>query len=89
MVIGVTMIKVTPGKERAVYYAIKGTNGVLDIYHIFGEFDFFMVLQTEGPCKLNQLVEELLEISNVIAVRTILVGSDNCLQEYEPIKVLA
>jgi len=43
MVIGVAMIKVVPGRERSVYYDIKGIVGVLDVYHIFGEFDFFMI----------------------------------------------
>ena len=89
MVIGVAMIKVAPGKERSAYYAIRGIEGVLDIYHIFGEFDFFLVLQAEGLKKLNQLVGKIQEISDVMAARTILIGSDSGLQEHEPIKVLA
>jgi DNA-binding Lrp family transcriptional regulator len=89
MVIGVAMIKVTPGRERSVYYAIKGIEGVLDIYHIFGEFDFLMILQAEGLKKLNQMVEEIQEISDVTAARTILIGLDSGRQEHEPIKVLA
>jgi DNA-binding Lrp family transcriptional regulator len=89
MVIGVAMIKVVPGRERSVYYAIKGIGGVLDVYHIFGEFDFFMILQAEGLKKLNQLVGEIQEISDVIAARTILIGLDSGLQEHEPMKVLA
>ena len=89
MVIGVAMIKVVPGRERSVYYAIKGIVGVLDVYHIFGEFDFFIVLQAEGVRKLNQLVEEIQEICDVVAARTILIGLDSGLQEHEPMKVLA
>ncbi len=89
MVIGVTMIKVMPGRERAVYYAIKSMIGVLDIYHIFGEFDFFVVVKAEGLSKLNQIVGGFQEIKDIIAVRTILVGLDNCSCEHEPMKVLA
>lgn len=89
MVIGVAMIKVVPGRERSVYYIIKGILGVLDVYHIFGEYDFFIILQAEGLKKLNQQVEEIQEISDVVAARTILIGLDSGLQEHEPMKVLA
>jgi DNA-binding Lrp family transcriptional regulator len=89
MVIGVTMIKVMPDRERSVYYAIKGIVGVLDVYHIFGEFDFFIILQAEGLRKLNHLVGEIQEIGDVTAARTILVGLDSGLQEHEPIRALA
>jgi hypothetical protein len=89
MVIGVAMIKVVPGREISVYYGIKGIDGVLDVYHIFGEFDFFIILQAEGLRKLNHLVGEIQEVRDVIGARTILIGLDSGLQEHEPIKVLA
>jgi hypothetical protein len=89
MVIGISMIKVMPGRERPVYCAIRSMNGVLDIYHIFGEFDFFIILQAEGFSKLNQLLEEFQKLEDVLGVRTILVGIDNCLHEHAPLKVLA
>ncbi len=34
------MLKIVPGHERPIYYQLKGNEAVLDIYHIFGEFDF-------------------------------------------------
>jgi DNA-binding Lrp family transcriptional regulator len=89
MVIGVSMIKVMPGRERSVYHAVKSINGVQDVYHIFGEFDFFIILEAEGLNKLNQLVGEVQAIREVIVGRTILIGLKSCLQEHEPMKVLA
>ena len=89
MVLGVAMVKVMPGKERSVYYAIKCKGEVLDIYHIFGEFDFFIILQAEGLGKLNMLIEEIQEINGVTEARTILISRVNSLREYEPIKILA
>jgi DNA-binding Lrp family transcriptional regulator len=89
MVLGVAMIKVAPERERPVYHAIKCNDEVLDIYHIFGEFDFFVILQAEGLGKLNMLIQEIQEIDDVTEVRTILVSFCNGLQEHEPIKVLA
>jgi len=44
MVIGITMVKVMPGQERLVYCSLKGKDGIQDVYHIFGEYDFFVVL---------------------------------------------
>lgn len=83
------MIRVMPDRERSVYYDIKGIEGVLDVYHIFGEFDFFIILQAEGLKKLNQLVGEIQGVRDVIGARTILIGLDSGLQEHEPMKVLA
>jgi len=89
MVLGVAMVKVMPGKEGSVYYAIKCKGEVLDIYHIFGEFDFFIILQAEGSGKLNMLIEDIQEINGVTEARTILISRVNSLREYEPIKILA
>ena len=89
MVIGVAMIKVVPDREKSVYHAIKDIEGVLDVYHIFGEFDFFIILQAEGLKGLNLLVGDIQETSNVIAARTILIGLNSGLKEHEPVKVLA
>ena len=83
------MIEVVPGSERSVYYVIKGLEGVLDVYNIFGEFDFFAILEAEGLRKLNKLLGEIQEIRNVTAARTILIGLDSGLQEHESMKILA
>ena len=56
MVIGITMVKVMPGQERLVYFSLKGKDGILDVYHIFGEYDFFVVLQAESLVKLKEVV---------------------------------
>lgn len=89
MVMGIAMIKVVPGREKSAYCAVKNVSGVLDVYHTFGEFDLFMVLQTEGLRRLNQIVEEIKENCDVIAVRTILVGLDSSLTEHEPVRASA
>jgi len=82
MVIGVTMVKVMPGQERPVYCSLKGKYGILDVYHIFGEYDFLVVLQAESLVKLNELMENIRETHDVILARTILVGWDSGLQEH-------
>ena len=89
MVIGITMVKVMPGQERLVYCSLKGKDGILDIYHIFGEYDFFVVLQAECLVKLKEFIEDIQETHNVILARTILVGLNNGFQEHVPVKALA
>ncbi len=89
MVIGITMVKVMPGNERVIYCTLKGEDGILDIYHIFGEYDFFVILQADGLIRLNQVLENIQTIDGVVAARTVLVGWDSSLREIEPVEALA
>ena len=34
------MVKVVPGQEKTVYNALQEIDGIKDVYHVFGEFDF-------------------------------------------------
>lgn len=87
MVIGITMIKAVPGQERLIYCTLKGDDGILDVYHIFGEYDFFVILQAEDLRRLNQLLEDIQSMNDVIAARTVLIGWNYCLREIEPVGV--
>jgi len=75
MVIGVMMVKVVPGQERSVYNALKEIEGIKDVYHVFGEYDFVVVLEVEGLSVLNRLVDTIREIHNVTATQTV-VGAE-------------
>ena len=89
MVIGITMVKVLPGHERLTYCTLKREDEILDVYHIFGEYDFFVILQANGLTRLNQLLEIIQSMDNVIATRMVLVGLDSSLRESESIEALA
>lgn len=89
MVIGIIMLKVLPGQEKRIYMTLKSKEGVLDIHHIFGEYDFFLILRAEGLDKLNQTIENLREIHDVMVARTILISWDKNMQELNPLKPLA
>ncbi|MDD3565652.1 MAG: Lrp/AsnC ligand binding domain-containing protein [Methanothrix sp.] len=73
--IGVTMVKVVPGQERSVYNALREIEGIKDVYHVFGEYDFVVVLEVEGLSVLNRLVDTIREIHNVTATQTV-VGAE-------------
>jgi hypothetical protein len=59
MVIGITMIKIVPDHEKASYVALREIEGVKEIYHLFGEFDFFLILEALDLIGLSQLLEEI------------------------------
>lgn len=75
MVIGVTMVKVVPGQEKSVYNALRSIDGIKDVYHVFGEFDFVVIIEVEGLSMLNRLVDTIREIDNVNATQTV-VGAE-------------
>jgi hypothetical protein len=84
MVIAIAIVGVIPGCERSIYYNLKNNDGVLDIYHIFGEYDFFMILQADGLNELNQLIDSVLGMYGITVVRTILIGWDSGIQSPRP-----
>ncbi len=75
MVIGVTLVNVVPGQEKADYNELLKIKGIKDIYHVFGEFDFVVISNVEGLSALNKLVDTIRESENVTATQTI-VGAE-------------
>ena len=80
MVIGVTALRVVPGREKSVYHALKRRDGVKDgikdIYHVFGNYDFLVLLEADEPGSLSHMVEEIEDIFDVTDAETILVSAD-------------
>ncbi len=71
-------------KGESVYWFLKGIEGIEELYHVFGEYDLFVIMQVEGINKLNELINDIKEVQNVIISRTISVGWDSgVLQEHE------
>ncbi|MCQ6963078.1 Lrp/AsnC ligand binding domain-containing protein [Methanolobus chelungpuianus] len=75
MVIGVTMVNVLPGKERAAYNELHRIEGIKDIYHVFGEYDFVVIIEVEDLGHLNYIVDLIRETEDVTATQTI-VGAE-------------
>ncbi len=75
MVIGVTMINVVPGTEKSVYRKIKELEGIRDVYHVFGEYDFVAIIDVEGLSTLNRVVDEIRDIEGVTSTHTV-VGAE-------------
>jgi uncharacterized protein with GYD domain len=75
MVIGVIMVNVVPGQEKAAYNQLLNVNGIKEIYHVFGEYDFIVISEVEGLSTLNKLVDTMRESENVTATQTV-VGAE-------------
>lgn len=75
MIIGVTMVNVLPGKERMTYNELHRIEGIKDIYHVFGEYDFVIIIEVEDLGRLNNIVDHIRGTENVISTQTI-VGAE-------------
>ena len=75
MTIGVIFVYVVPGKEKSTYNDLLEIQGIKDIYHVFGEFDFVVISEVEGLSLLNRIVDSIREIDTVTATRTV-VGAE-------------
>ena len=75
MVIGVIMVNVVPGQEKAAYNQLLNVDGIKEIYHVFGEYDFIVISEVEGLSTLNKLVDTMRESENVTATQTV-VGAE-------------
>jgi len=71
------MIKVRSGQERSVYADLKKRPEVRDVYHLFGEYNFFLVMQADGKNGLGQMLSQIKEGENVIETGPVLFTADS------------
>jgi DNA-binding Lrp family transcriptional regulator len=72
MVVGVCMINVELGKENAVRKEISRIEGIRELLHLFGEYDFIAILETEGLKALNDTVDTIRTLKGVSSTKTII-----------------
>jgi DNA-binding Lrp family transcriptional regulator len=75
MVLGVTLVKVVPGKEHSVFDALKDIPGFKELHHVFGEYDFLVIAEVESLSVLSKTVDQIREVNGVITTETI-VGAE-------------
>jgi hypothetical protein len=81
MVLALTMIKVSPGYEKSVYRDLQRRRGVRNVYRLFGEFNFFLIMQAERRSMLNSLLSEIREEGKVIKTGPVLLTVDGDMSE--------
>ncbi len=72
MVIAVTMVNVQPGKEKEFYNAVKGMENVRDVIHVFGEFDFVVIVEAKDLNELNRTVDRIRSMDGVTRTQTVI-----------------
>jgi len=66
------MINVLPGYEKAAYRELKNIEGIKDVYHVFGEYDFVVIIDVEDMYTLNDVVDVIRQSEIVKATKTII-----------------
>jgi len=75
MVTAVCMINVELGKEVQVRKELSMFEGVKELLHLFGEYDFLVIIKADELRNVNYLVDKIREIDGVKATKTI-IGAD-------------
>ncbi len=75
MVIGVTLVNVAAGFERRVFDALRFMAETKELYHVFGEYDFLVILEVDDLRLLSKTVDAVRAIDGVTTTRTI-VGAE-------------
>jgi len=55
MVLAMSLIKAVPDKEKTLYRALKGLDGVRNVYHLFGDHDLLLILEAENKNELKKI----------------------------------
>ena len=76
MVFGLTMIKVSCGQERSVYDHLQKRPEVRDVYRLFGEYSFFLVMQAEERNGFSRMLSEIKDRENVIKTGPVLLTAE-------------
>jgi len=75
MVVGVTLVNVVPGFERSVFDVLRTMPRIRELYHVFGEYDFLVILEVESLPVLSKKVDEIRAVEGVTTTHTV-VGAE-------------
>ncbi len=71
MVTGFTMINVVPGAEYTVWKELVKIKSITKVVHVFGEFDYVVIIDVNDLSDLNRAVDEIKLIHGVTSTHTI------------------
>jgi len=70
MVTGFALVNVVRGAEYEVWQALIEISGVARVVHVFGEFDYIVIVEVNELSELNRAVDDIRLIQGVITTRT-------------------
>ena len=69
---GVCLINVELGEESRVKEILTRQEAIRELLHLFGEYDFIAIVDTEGLQALNDIVDKIRDVKGITATRTII-----------------
>lgn len=72
MVAAVCMINVELGREVQVRRELSMFEGVKELLHLFGEYDFLVIIKADDLRQVNYIVDKIRVIKGVTATKTII-----------------
>jgi DNA-binding Lrp family transcriptional regulator len=70
MIIGFTMVNVVRGAEHEVWQELMKIGGVTQVVHVFGEFDYIIIIEANELSELNHAVDDIRLIQGVTTTHT-------------------
>ncbi len=70
MVIGFAMVNVVRGTEYEVWQELVKIDGVTRVVHVFGEFDYIVIIEVNELSELNHAVDDIRLIQGVTTTHT-------------------
>ena len=64
------MMNVVRGAEHEVWLELAKIRGVARVVHVFGEFDYIVIIEVNEISELNQAVDDIRLIQGVTSTRT-------------------
>jgi hypothetical protein len=83
MVIGVTMVKITPDHEKEIYNALRERDDIKEVYNLFGEYDLLVILEAQQQTEMKHTLKEIRDLSYVLDTWPLLVSRDKRLSQVE------
>ena len=70
MIIGFTMMNVVRGAEYEVWQELVKISGVTQVVHVFGEFDYIVIIEVNDFPELNHAVDDINLIQGITTTHT-------------------
>lgn len=72
MVVAVCMISVELGKEIEIRRKLSMFEGIRELIHLFGEYDFIAIIEAEDLRQVNYIVDKIRTIKGIASTKTVI-----------------
>lgn len=72
MVVAVCMISVELGKEIEIRRKLSMFEGIRELIHLFGEYDFIAIIEADDLRQVNYIVDKIRTIKGIASTKTVI-----------------